>query len=187
MSPSPDPYATLGVPRSASDDELRTAYRHLVQRHHPDHNGGSPESARRFTEIQEAYAQVRVMRAGAHAAAAGAAGPGAAGGDDRFDVRLAELERELKKARDQRETVIRRARDAARRVNARRDSDRPSDEELGYVTSGDSFSKIIDDFADQVADRFSDAAREAPPRAKRVSDWIDELGARLTGEGHDRS
>ena len=36
------------------DDELHAAYRHLVQLHHPDHNNGSPESARRFEAVQEA-------------------------------------------------------------------------------------------------------------------------------------
>ncbi len=197
MSPAPDPHATLGVSASASDEELRTAYRRLVQRHHPDHNGGSAESARRFTEIQEAYAQVRVMRAGAHAAAAGTAGPDSDGADEHFDARLAEMERELRKAREQRDTVIRRAREAARsRVphnepdrpsdgDRPADADRPSDEELGYVTTDDSFSKIIDDFADQVSSRVSEA--QASPRTKRVADWIDELGSRLTGEPPDRS
>jgi curved DNA-binding protein CbpA len=42
---APDPYVTLGVARDAGDAELRAAYRRLVQLHHPDHNGGSVESA----------------------------------------------------------------------------------------------------------------------------------------------
>ncbi|MGB9185891.1 MAG: J domain-containing protein, partial [Solirubrobacteraceae bacterium] len=58
-----DPYEILSIRASASDAELRAAYRRAVQRHHPDHNGGSPESARRFEEIQEAYARIRALRA----------------------------------------------------------------------------------------------------------------------------
>ncbi|MGO9883725.1 MAG: J domain-containing protein, partial [Solirubrobacteraceae bacterium] len=60
---SSDPYATLGVSPGASDAELRAAYRRLVQLHHPDHNGGSAESALRFEEVQNAYARVRQLRA----------------------------------------------------------------------------------------------------------------------------
>src|SRR2546423_11637630 len=61
--PRPDPFVVLGVERSAPDAEVRTAYRRLVQLHHPDHNGGSAESTRRFEEVQEAYAQIRRLRA----------------------------------------------------------------------------------------------------------------------------
>ncbi|MGH2893528.1 MAG: J domain-containing protein, partial [Solirubrobacteraceae bacterium] len=63
MARSPDPYQTLGVATSATDAELRAAYRRLVQLHHPDHNGGSPESALRFEAVQEAYAEARRRRA----------------------------------------------------------------------------------------------------------------------------
>lgn len=58
-----DPYEVLGVSPAAAENELRAAYRKLVQRHHPDHNDGSPESARKFEQVQEAYARVREMRA----------------------------------------------------------------------------------------------------------------------------
>ena len=37
-----DPYKVLGISHSASDAEIRAAYRRQVQLHHPDHNGGSP-------------------------------------------------------------------------------------------------------------------------------------------------
>ena len=57
-----DPYRTLGISANASEDEVRAAYRRLVQLHHPDHNGGSAESARRFEAVQEAYAQIRSAR-----------------------------------------------------------------------------------------------------------------------------
>jgi molecular chaperone DnaJ len=78
MPARPDPFATLGVGRNASDAEIRSAYRRLVQLHHPDHNGGSAESARRFEEVQEAYATVRKLRqpGSGRAGAGGGGGPG---------------------------------------------------------------------------------------------------------------
>ena len=211
MSPVPDPYRTLGVRASASDAELRAAYRRLVQLHHPDHNGGSAESARRFEEVQEAYAQVRRLRgggagpaAGAAGAAAGAGGSGAGGAgaasgpnDPDLDARLAAMERELKAARDARERAVREARAATEQTlrDLRGDAEdgrgRASDEELGYYSTNDSFTKILDDFADQVAARFAEAhppqgdpsrKRKGPARPRSVADWIDELGSRLTGE-----
>ena len=180
---SPDPYAILGVPPSASDAEVRSAYRRLVQRHHPDHNQGSHESAVRFAAVQEAYAQVKVHRAAAASTAARAPDPD-------LDDRLARMEQELAGARAQREKAMRdaeRAQRDARRAAAGDESERASDEELGYVSTDDSFSKILDDFADQVSSRFSEAhdlARDAhaKPQTHSVTDWLDELGSRLTGE-----
>jgi curved DNA-binding protein CbpA len=185
---SSDPYAILGVASSVSDEELRTAYRQQVKRHHPDHNGGSHESALRFAAIQEAYARVKLLRTSA--AGPQAAAPGG-GTDHGFDDRIAKMERELKSAREQREKATQdaeRARRAAREAAAAADGDRPSDEELGYISTNDSFTKILDDFADQVSTRFSDvrdAAGERPRSASRprsVTDWIDELGSKLAGE-----
>ncbi|MBS0644538.1 MAG: DnaJ domain-containing protein [Proteobacteria bacterium] len=50
-----DPYAILGVERSADDAAIRAAYRKLAKRHHPDVNPGKPEAAERFKEISAAY------------------------------------------------------------------------------------------------------------------------------------
>lgn len=46
-------YEVLGVPRSASREEIRSSYRHLAKEQHPDHPGGSQE---RFALLQEAHA-----------------------------------------------------------------------------------------------------------------------------------
>ena len=191
-SASPDPYATLGVSATATDEEVRTAYRRLVKRHHPDHNGGSHESAVRFAEIQEAYAHVKLLRRRTEARAA--PHPPSAS----VDERIAQMERELRDARAQRERAERarrEAQEAARRAAAAADGGRASDEQLGYVTTDDSFTKILDDFADEVSARFSEARdvprSGQPRRSKSIADWIDELGSRLTGDrpgerpGHD--
>jgi hypothetical protein len=46
-------YEVLGVPREASQAEIRNAYRNLAKEHHPDHPGGSAEE---FSRLQEANA-----------------------------------------------------------------------------------------------------------------------------------
>jgi len=50
-----DYYAVLGVPRTASEKELKTAYRKLARKHHPDVNPGDKRSEALFKEIGEAY------------------------------------------------------------------------------------------------------------------------------------
>jgi molecular chaperone DnaJ len=47
-----DYYEVLGVPKAASDDEIKKAYRKLAVQHHPDKEGGNEE---KFKEISEAY------------------------------------------------------------------------------------------------------------------------------------
>ena len=49
-----DYYATLGVPRTATQKEIKAAFRKLARRHHPDLNAGDPAAEARFKEINEA-------------------------------------------------------------------------------------------------------------------------------------
>ena len=61
-----DPYQVLGVDPSASDDEVRNAYRDLARKYHPDKYTDNPLSElaeEKMKEINEAYDQIKKMRA----------------------------------------------------------------------------------------------------------------------------
>src|SRR5919201_1994032 len=83
-----DYYQILGVPKNASQAEIKKAYRKLAQKHHPDANPGDQAAEERFKEISAAYDvvghedkrkqydQVREMAASGY----GTGFPGGAGG-----------------------------------------------------------------------------------------------------------
>src|SRR5689334_24892861 len=98
-----DPYRVLGLSPGASSEEVHDAYRRLVKLHHPDRNGGSEASARRFAEVQEAYEAVRSRPRQARPSTASKTA-------ESVKERMAKLERELREAQQARE----RARQAAR-------------------------------------------------------------------------
>ena len=50
-----DFYDVLGVSKSASPQELKSAYRKLAVKHHPDKNPGNKDSEDKFKEASEAY------------------------------------------------------------------------------------------------------------------------------------
>jgi molecular chaperone DnaJ len=77
-----DYYEVLGVSRTASDQEIKSAYRKLALKHHPDRNPGDRQAEERFKEAAQAYAvladpekRARYDRFG-HAGVAGGSGGG---------------------------------------------------------------------------------------------------------------
>lgn len=54
-----DPYEVLGVARGASEDEIKTAYRRLAKKYHPDLNPGDPAAAQKMNEVNQAYDQLK--------------------------------------------------------------------------------------------------------------------------------
>jgi len=54
-----DPYKVLGISPDASDEEVKTAYRRLAKKYHPDLNPGDRRAAERMNEINAAYDQIK--------------------------------------------------------------------------------------------------------------------------------
>ena len=92
-----DPYKVLGIPTTATDDEVKAAYRRLAKKYHPDANPGDKAAEQRMKEINAAYDQIMNKNAsssepfgsgydpfgGAYSAYGGA---GAQGGDPKMQA-----------------------------------------------------------------------------------------------------
>ena len=57
-----DPYQVLGISSSATEEEIKMAYRQLAKKYHPDINPGSKTAEKKMEEINEAYSIVMKMK-----------------------------------------------------------------------------------------------------------------------------
>src|SRR5688500_7766893 len=77
-----DYYEILGVPKNASEQEVKSAYRKLALQHHPDRNGGDKEAEEKFKGAAEAYSVLGDPDKRRRYDMFGAAGVSGAGGFD---------------------------------------------------------------------------------------------------------
>ena len=83
MNGKRDYYEVLGVSRSATDQEIKSAYRKLALQYHPDRNPGNKDAEEQFKEAAEAYSVLSDAQKRAHYDRFGhTSGAGAAGGFD---------------------------------------------------------------------------------------------------------
>ena len=92
-----DYYEVLGVARSAGDGEIKSAFRKLAMKHHPDRNPGDRQAEAAFKELNEAYEVLKDPQKRAaydqfgHAAFEGGAGMGAAGFNADFAASMSDI------------------------------------------------------------------------------------------------
>ena len=60
-----DPYKVLGVAPTASEEEIKKAYRDLSKKYHPDLNPGDENAAKKMSDINAAYDQIQKATANA--------------------------------------------------------------------------------------------------------------------------
>jgi thioredoxin-like negative regulator of GroEL len=110
-----DPYKVLQVSPSASDEEVKAAYRELVRKYHPDNYNGNPLSdlaTEKMQEINEAYDQITAMRRNT-GAGNGAGGSYAKNGASQFaDIRRLIASRRVTEAEELLDVVPENRRDA---------------------------------------------------------------------------
>ncbi|TIV52625.1 MAG: J domain-containing protein [Mesorhizobium sp.] len=82
-----DPYEVLGVAKNASAKDIKSAYRKLAKKHHPDQNPNDPKAKDRFAAVNQAYE----VFGDAFSGARGAGPRGAGKGDRRQPVQAADL------------------------------------------------------------------------------------------------
>ena len=159
-----DPFRVLGVPPTASAEELHDAYRRLIKLHHPDRNSGSAESTARFQEIQAAYEELRNRPRGASAARASS---------ESVEERMAKLEHEVRVAQAERAKAREAARKALRDLQPEKPEPAPAEEE-------DSISAILFDIIAEIGERI--AGPRPDPAVRDVNDLmdgLDDLSSRL--------
>ncbi|MBR1686606.1 MAG: J domain-containing protein [Clostridia bacterium] len=62
-----DPFETLGIPSTSSEDEIKSAYRTLAKKYHPDLHPGDKQAEEKMKEVNEAYAEaMRVKKEGGY-------------------------------------------------------------------------------------------------------------------------